>query len=81
VLEVLGISPAEEAVYELLVDRGGMLLADILATGDAPQMQAAIDRLEGKGLIRRIAGAGNPYVVAPPDHAVEALIVEQMAAL
>jgi DNA-binding CsgD family transcriptional regulator/sugar-specific transcriptional regulator TrmB len=81
VLEALGISPAEEAVYDLLAGSSGMLLADILATGDAPQVQAAVDRLEAKGLIRRIAGPGHPYVVAPPDHAVEALIVEQMSAL
>jgi DNA-binding CsgD family transcriptional regulator/sugar-specific transcriptional regulator TrmB len=81
VLEVLGISPADEAIYELLVDRGGLPLADILATGDAPQVQASIDRLEAKGLIRRLTGPGHPYVVAPPDHAIEALIVEQMTAL
>ena len=80
-LEALGISPADEAVYDLLVGSGGMPIADILATGDAPQVQAAVDRLEAKGLIRRIAGPGHPYVVAPPDHAVEALIVEQMSAL
>ena len=80
-LEALGISPADEAIYDLLVDRGGMALADILATGDAPQVQAAVDRLEAKGLIRRLTGPGHPYVVAPPDHAIEALIVEQMTAL
>lgn len=82
-LEELGFSPVEEHVYDLLVSRGRMSLADVVATGDAePQRQReALDKLVAKGLVRQLTGPDQEYVVAPPEYAIDALIAERMGAL
>jgi DNA-binding CsgD family transcriptional regulator len=83
VLETLGFGPVEEHVYELLVTRGRMSLADVLAAGGAtPEVQReALDRLVSSGLVRQLAGPVHEFVVAPPEYALEALIAERMSAL
>ncbi|NGN95137.1 hypothetical protein G5C66_20655 [Nocardioides sp. KC13] len=80
-LETLGFNSTEAAVYELLVSRGRLALEDLLAPGPAAQRRQAVAALEAKGLVRRLAGAAQEYVVAPPEEAVEVLIAEQMRAL
>jgi predicted DNA-binding transcriptional regulator len=83
VLEAFGFSPVEENVYELLVARGRLALSEVLAQPDVkPEVQReALEKLVSKGLVRRLAGPDHEYVVAPPEHAIEALIAEQMNAL
>lgn len=82
-LEALGFTPIEEHVYELLVTRGRLSLSEVIAGGDAkPELQKeALDTLVSKGLVRRLAGPDHEFVVAPPEHAIEALIAEQMNSL
>ena len=82
-LEAFGFSPVEENVYELLVARGRLALSEVLAQPDVkPEVQReALEKLVSKGLVRRLAGPDHEYVVAPPEHAIEALIAEQMNAL
>lgn len=80
-LETLGFNSTETAVYELLVSRGRLTLQDLLAPGPAEQRRQAVATLEAKGLVRRLAGAAQEYVVAPPEEAVEVLIAKQLAAL
>jgi DNA-binding CsgD family transcriptional regulator len=83
VLEPLGFNPIEEHVYKLLVTRVRMSLTEIVgaAEGPAELQKDALDKLVAKGLVRRLTGTDNEYVVAPPDHAVEVLITERMSAL
>ncbi len=82
-LEALGFSPIEEHIYELLVSRGRMSLAEVIAAGNAKpsEQRQALDQLESKGLVRRLAGPEVEFVVAPPEHAIEVLISAQMSAL
>jgi len=83
VLEALGFSRVEEQVYELLVSRGRLSLADLMASGEAgpKRLMEAIDNLVSKGLVRRLAGPDQEYVVAPPEYAIEVLIADRMSAL
>ena len=80
-LEALGFTPVEENVYDLLVTRGRMSLDEILAAGHAPIQRQALETLVDKGLVRRLAGPEQEYVVAPPEYAVDVLIAEKMSAL
>ena len=82
-LEALGLSRIEEQTYHLLVSRGRLSLADVLAEAYAePQLQRqALDALVRSGLVRRLAGPEQEFVVAPPEYAIEVLIVQQMSAL
>jgi sugar-specific transcriptional regulator TrmB/DNA-binding CsgD family transcriptional regulator len=82
-LEALGFSPVEEQVYDLLVARGRMTLAEVIAEGDVkPKRQMeALDRLVGTGLVRRLASPVQEFVVAPPEYAIEVLIAERLSAL
>ena len=83
VLETLGFSRAADQVYELLVQRGKLSLAELLATGEVSpkRLMEALDTLVSKGLVRRLAGPDQEFVVAPPEYAIEVLIAEQMSAL
>ena len=82
-LDTLGFGPVEVAAYDVLVLNGRMSLADVSAKTDAtPEVaRQALEVLEGKGLVRRLAGPDQQFVVAPPEHAIEVLIAEQMSAL
>jgi sugar-specific transcriptional regulator TrmB/DNA-binding CsgD family transcriptional regulator len=83
VLESLGVGPVEERVYELLVSRGRLSLAEVIAADDVePALQReALDALVAKGLVRLLTGHDHEFVVAPPEQAIEALIAERMSAL
>lgn len=82
-LEALGFSPIEEHVYELLVTRGRLSLAEVAAAGDVkPELlREALEKLVSKGLVRRLAGPDHEFVVAPPEYALEVLIADQTSAL
>lgn len=82
-LEALGFTPLEERVYDLLVSRGRLSLHDVQALGDGePERQReALERLVAKGLVRRLAGPDQEFVVAPPEYAIEVLIADRMSAL
>ena len=82
-LEALGFRPVEEQVYDLLVTRGRLTLAEVIAEGDVkPKRQLeALDTLVSKGLVRRLAGPDQEFVVAPPEYAIEVLIAERLGAL
>jgi sugar-specific transcriptional regulator TrmB/DNA-binding CsgD family transcriptional regulator len=81
VLEALGFTPAEEQVYDLLIARGRMTLAEVLAEGDIkPKRQMeALDKLVACGLVRRLASPAQEFVVAPPEYAIEVLIAERLS--
>lgn len=82
-LETLGFSPVEAALYELLVTHGRMTLDEVLAQSEVePERQRrALNALVAKGLVRQLAAPAHEYVVAPPEQAIEVLIAEQMSAL
>ena len=82
-LEALGFTPLEEQVYDLLVSRGRMSLTEVQALGDGePERQReALERLVAKGLVRRLAGPDQEFVVAPPEYAIEVLIADRMSSL
>lgn len=82
-LEPLGFSSVEEHLYQLLVTHGPLSLDGVIAAGDVKPdaSQQALEMLLSKGLIRQLAGPEHEFVAAPPEHAVEVLIAEQMSAL
>ena len=81
-LEALGFGPTEEHLYELLVARGRLSLAEVLAEGHDERLQRqALDTLVAKGLVRQLTGPDHDYVIAPPEQAIEVLIAEQTRAL
>ena len=82
-LEALGFSNVEEQVYELLVTKGRMTLAEVIAEGDVkPKRQMeALEKLVACGLVRRLASPAQEFVVAPPEYAIEVLIAERLGAL
>ncbi len=79
-LEALGFSRAADQVYELLIQRGKLSLSDLMASGEAgpKRLMEAVDVLVAKGLVRRLAGPDQEFVVAPPAYAIEVLIAERM---
>lgn len=79
--EVLGITATEESVYEFLIDRGSVAIDDILETGERAAVRRAVDTLETMGLIHRAPGAGQVYVAAPPEHAIEMLVTQRIGQL
>ncbi len=66
-LEALGFSRAADQVYELLIQRGKLSLADLMASGEVgpKRLMEAVDTLVAKGLVRRLAGPDQEFVVAP----------------
>jgi DNA-binding CsgD family transcriptional regulator len=76
VLDGLGLSGDEEAVYIALVDASSATLDELAARfPDVPVVQAVTD-LERAGLVSRLAssaGSDAAYAVAPPDVALELL--------
>jgi len=81
VLESLGFGPLEERVYDLLLSRGRVSYAEVIATSDAapPLLREALDSLVSKGLVRQLANDDREFVVAPPEQAIEALISERIS--
>ncbi|MGW2156970.1 hypothetical protein [Nonomuraea sp. NPDC001699] len=73
-LEALGLNPAEEELYELLVECSPATL-DRLAAGFAgPGLPALLSGLESKGLVNRLPDEPPRYVAVAPDVALDALL-------
>lgn len=70
VLEILGLSAQEEALYEALVSRGPVTAAELSELTDD---RAAADRLEELGLLARVPGERPVYAVTPPESALQVL--------
>ncbi|MEU4167155.1 helix-turn-helix domain-containing protein [Streptomyces sp. NPDC026665] len=69
-LAALGLGPAEEEVYRLLVARGRAALQDLAARGGRPESEThdILTALAGRGLVVRqtAEGAADVFVAAPP---------------
>jgi hypothetical protein len=74
----VGLDPTDHAVYVTLLS--GPATVDGLAAATAipaEQVRAALGSLEEAGLVGRAPGAPNEYLAAPPDVALEALLLRQ----
>lgn len=79
VLEAVGIDDAVAAVYEALVDQPRASIGELAAaTGAGPaQLRRQLGRLETLGLVTRLAGHPTRYAPAPPDLALDALVLRR----
>ena len=82
-LEAVGVGPGDEEIYRTLLGAPHCTLADLAErTGrDAHSVQAAVDRLEELGLLRRSADHPPCLVPARPDVAVDVLAARRRAEL
>ncbi|MFF3419249.1 TrmB family transcriptional regulator [Streptomyces sp. NPDC002698] len=69
-LAALGLGPAEEEIYRLLVARGRAAVHELAADGGRPESEVreVLTDLAGRGLVVRLAseGAVTRYLAAPP---------------
>src|SRR3989440_9598409 len=78
VLGAVGLAPADQAVYESLIESAGTGGELGERTGLAgTELAAVLERLEEAGLAGRQAGRPLRYAAAAPDVAVEALLLRQ----
>lgn len=72
----IGLGPAAESAYELLVDRPPSTIADLTAAwGRGDDLAEVLDALETKGLVIREPGTPDRYAAVAPDVALEALLL------
>ncbi|MGH2709937.1 MAG: helix-turn-helix domain-containing protein [Actinomycetota bacterium] len=83
VLEPVGVAELEERVYIALLDRSRASLAEIATDAEISQKKArqVLSVLETRGLVSRAPGRDLIFTPAPPDIAVEALILERQEQL
>lgn len=85
VLEILGLSDADESLYETVVTTGAFTLAEVTglsAEGTrAGQVAAGLARLEELGLVSRLAGPPPRWVAVAPDTALGTLIAARRRSL
>lgn len=76
-LSVLGIAPLEEAVYRLLLRLPGATAAELAERMGCPlaQVEALVQELERKGFATHAPEREPRLFAAPPDLAVEALLL------
>jgi DNA-binding CsgD family transcriptional regulator len=72
-LDGMGLTQGEEAVYVELMDLPAAGLAELRARCAAIEVAPALAGLERKGLVVRLPGTSLRYAAAPPDMALEAL--------
>ena len=74
-LDSLGVTHAEQRVYEALLDQGGLTLARLneLTGISRTQLAGLLKSLEALGMLSRTADKPALFVPAPPDIAVEVL--------
>jgi DNA-binding CsgD family transcriptional regulator/sugar-specific transcriptional regulator TrmB len=79
VFEAAGLGALEEEVYDLLLDTQVLSLDELARARTEPSavLTAALERLEASGLVTRGAGSPQHYVPAPPDLAIEALVLRR----
>lgn len=82
-LEVLGLSDLEERAYLALLTTPGASLAKISNEVGAskPRVRRALQSLETKGLVSHRAGDEAGFVPAPPDAAIEVLVMRRQEEL
>lgn len=74
-LAAIGLDPAEEAAYELLIAHPSHTLDQLAHLWDRPESLAAVlAGLERKGFANRVGGQSVRHVAVPPDVAVEAAL-------
>lgn len=79
VFEALGLSSVEERVYESLLDRPGATLRDLTKSLDlaSGQIQKGLTLLRRKGFVSESAARPRQYMPAPPEAAVEVLVLRR----
>jgi sugar-specific transcriptional regulator TrmB len=82
-LFVLGITPLEQRVYEVLLDAPGSALLDIARHARITRPAAAriLKSIEGKGLANRLPERTPRYFPTPPEVAVDLLITTKQEEL
>jgi len=73
-LEILGLSPREQSLYEVMIARSPASTAEVAELTDD---LAAIDRLRELGLVSVVAADPPRYVVLPPEAALTRLARER----
>ncbi|WP_020666368.1 helix-turn-helix domain-containing protein [Amycolatopsis nigrescens] len=78
-LGIVGIPPAEQAVYEVLVDSQAMTAAELRARLrlTAQQLRPALKALRALGLVSRSAGPPERFTAMAPEVALEALFLQK----
>lgn len=85
VLGVLGLTRAEQDVYEQLVSRPPMTLAEVSTVAEScgygSEAAALLERLQELGLVSQRPGDPPRWSATPPDAALQVLVSEQGRAL
>src|SRR5690348_6262466 len=83
VLDAIGIDEPEERVYRALLDAPGSSLAELSANLQlsVARVRGSLASLETQALVSRTPAKPTRFVPAPPDVALEALIVARQEAL
>lgn len=78
-LEPLGLGSVESELYLVLIDNPQTSLSELAAlTGDsAARLRRPLARLIDSGLVTRLAGTPARYLPAPPEVAVDALVLRR----
>ena len=76
-LQALGLTAAEEAVYHALLSQPHMSLGDLRDSGvlGRQQPEPVLASLEEKGLITRLPGSPRRFAASSPEYALEMLIL------
>lgn len=79
-LEAVGVGLVEGQVYDLLLTRGRLSLAEVAKETDLDpgQVSTLVGSLVAHGLVRTLPGRDQVFVVAPPEPAIEALVANRM---
>lgn len=76
-LAVLGLDPAGQAAYELLVDRAAATLADLAAVWSRPEdLETALSTLEERGLVSTVPGGVVRYTAIAPGMAFQSMLLD-----
>jgi DNA-binding CsgD family transcriptional regulator/sugar-specific transcriptional regulator TrmB len=83
VFEAAGLGALEEEVYDLLLDTRVLSVDELSRARPEPSvvLTQALERLEASGLVTRGAGTPQQFVPAPPDLAIEALVLRRRGEL
>lgn len=78
-LEPVGLGPAESALYLALIDHPHTTVPELAAATDSSpaRLRRPLSRLIDSGLVTRRAGTPVRYVPAPPEVAIDALVVRR----
>jgi sugar-specific transcriptional regulator TrmB/DNA-binding CsgD family transcriptional regulator len=74
VLDSIGLSAAEQAIYLSLLEHSPATMAEIRSRSVTSSIAPALAALEAKGLISRLPGRPVRYQAARPDMALEVLV-------